>query len=129
MPRFVLKKLVRDKIVEYQQGRGQKPDFRTLSDDEYLVEISKKIAEEANELASASKDKLVEELADVQQAIDDLMEREGIDRSSVLAAQEAKNERNGAFKNGHYIDTLELDDDDEWVEYYRKEPGRFPEVD
>jgi predicted house-cleaning noncanonical NTP pyrophosphatase (MazG superfamily) len=128
MPRFILRKLVRDKIVDYQINRGQKPDYRILDAEEYVRELARKIAEEAQEIPSAPEGKYAEELADVQQAVDDLREKLGVSSEEVAQAQAAKNKKSGAFKKGLYVDTLEVPDGDEWVEYYRKEPDRFPEI-
>jgi hypothetical protein len=39
-----------------------------------------------------------------------------------------KNEERGGFTKAYYIGKLTLNADDPWVEYYRKEPKRFPEI-
>lgn len=128
MPVFKLQKLVRDKIVEDQIALGQKPDYRTLDPIEHKHELIRKIIEEIQELSDAASEDAAKEIADVQQALDDLIEVYGLSKADVGAAQQKKNDKSGAFKKGIYIDTLELAEDDPWTAYYRKEPERFPEI-
>ncbi len=129
MPRFSINKLVRDKIVQKQLASGNQPTFRLLGAEAHKLELIKKIAEESQELASASDADLVSELADVQQALDDLCALLGIDGVAVGEAQRRKNDISGSFSKGIFLDRLELDAEDEWVEYYRSDPKRFPELD
>jgi predicted house-cleaning noncanonical NTP pyrophosphatase (MazG superfamily) len=128
MAKFRLDKLVRDKIVEYQLSVGQKPTYSTLSHIEHIKALANKIAEEASELAKAPAEKLASEIADVEQALDDLKKISGIKPSVITAAKTEKRRKNGAFKKGLYIETLELDEDDPWTAYYRSEPDRFEEL-
>jgi predicted house-cleaning noncanonical NTP pyrophosphatase (MazG superfamily) len=128
MPKFRFAKLVRDDIVDQRLAAGSKPDYRILDKSEHVQELIKKIVEEAQEIPTAASGKLAEEIADVQQAVDDLREKLGVSSEEVAKAQQAKNEKAGAFKKGVYIESLEIDDDDEWVPYFRKNADRYPEV-
>lgn len=128
MPRFKFAKLVRDKIVDHQLASGAKPSFRKLSPDEHKQELINKIVEEAKEMAQARPEEIAAEIADVQQAIDDLKELHGLTDADIAKAQNEKNEKNGAFKKGIYIDYVEVDVDDQWVDYYRKNADRYPEI-
>jgi predicted house-cleaning noncanonical NTP pyrophosphatase (MazG superfamily) len=68
MPEY--NKLVRDKIPEIIKANGDTPITRILNDEEYLLELIKKISEEQKELASAATPILqMEELADLQELI------------------------------------------------------------
>lgn len=128
MAKFRLNKLVRDKIVEDQLARGQKPKYHTLSRDEHIKALALKIAEEATELAKVPKEKLAGEIADVEQALDDLKTLSGVVPEAIEKAKTEKAQKNGAFKKGIFIDTLELQEDDPWNDYYRAEPDRFAEI-
>ena len=55
-------KLVRDKIPQIIQADGKSPIIRTLSEEDYLQELDKKLNEEVAEYQA---DKSIEEMADV----------------------------------------------------------------
>lgn len=129
MPKFKVDKLVRDKIVDNQLASGATPQYRVLDDDEHKTALIHKVIEEAKELLEAAPADIVSELADVQQALDDLAEKHGLTHADVAQAAQAKNDKNGAFKKGHYIESVDLPEDDIWVEYYRRNAERYPEID
>jgi predicted house-cleaning noncanonical NTP pyrophosphatase (MazG superfamily) len=128
MAKFRLNKLVRDNIVDYQLARGQRPTYHVLNREEHLKALALKIAEEAAELAEAPKEKLASEIADVEQALDDLKTLSNIAPADIKKAKAEKAKKNGAFKKGLFIETLEVPENDSWNDYYRSEPDRFPEV-
>jgi predicted house-cleaning noncanonical NTP pyrophosphatase (MazG superfamily) len=129
MPKFKFSKLVRDRIVEHQIASGASPVYRQLSGEEYVKELIHKIVEETQEIAEAAPEEIASEIADVQQALDDLKERCGLTNSDIAKAQKIKNEKNGAFKKGLYVDYVESPEDNKWTEYYRKNADRYPEID
>ena len=128
MPKFRFNKLVRNKIIDHQIKAGGKPDYRTLSDQEHVTELIKKISEETAEIAEATPDQLASEIADVQQALDDLKKKLNVSDKQVRAAQTAKNDKNGSFDQGIYIESVDVNEDDPWVGYYRQNPARYPEI-
>ncbi len=129
MPKYKFGKLVRDKIVDHQLAAGAKPVYRTLDDTEHKSALVDKIIEEAREILQASEADVAAEIADVQQAIDDLREKLGLSSAKVTEMQAAKNEKNGAFKKGIYVEHVEVPPDDDWVAYYKKNADRYPEID
>ncbi len=98
MLKFRFGKLVRDKIVEHQLASGARPKYRQLNAEEHKQELVNKIVEEAQEIISAPKNEIAAEIADVQQALDDLKEKFGITDMNVTKAQQSKNDKNGSFK-------------------------------
>ncbi|HEX8763434.1 MAG TPA: nucleoside triphosphate pyrophosphohydrolase [Candidatus Saccharimonadales bacterium] len=128
MPRFKLSKLVRDKIVDHQIKSGAKPSFRKLDPLEHKQELINKIIEEAQEILHSDSGQVAAEIADVQQALDDLKELCGLTDDEIMAAQKEKNDKNGAFKQGYFIDHIEIDEKDKWTAYYRENADRYPEV-
>ena len=128
MPRFRFDKLVRDKIVEHQLKSGARPKYRRLDKNDHKEELIKKIIEEAREVLSASEKSLASEIADVQQAVDDLIEQFNLTEEDIKASKELKRQKNGAFKKGIYVDYVDLDEDDPFTDYYRNNPDRYPEV-
>ena len=118
----------RDKIVNHQINSGAKPHYRKLSDKEHKEELIEKIIEEVHEIIHAKPGERAGEIADVQQALDDLIEKYGLTKTDITKAQKAKLSKNGAFKKGLFIDYVELDENDKWVDYYQKNPDRYPEI-
>jgi len=127
MPKFKFSKLVRDKIVDHQIASGAQPTYRQLNDEEHKKELIKKIQEEALEIAEAPADEIAAEIADVQQALDDLKEKYGLSDQDITQAQAAKNTKNGAFKKGLYVESVEVAEDNAWTNYYRQNADRYPE--
>jgi predicted house-cleaning noncanonical NTP pyrophosphatase (MazG superfamily) len=128
MPKFKFNKLVRDKIIEHQLASGAVSAYRQLNPDEHRRELINKIIEEAQEILQAKPEEVAMEIADVQQALDDLKEKYGLTSGDIAAAQLAKNEKNGAFKKGIFVDYVEVDSDSEWANYYRDHADRYPEI-
>lgn len=63
-------KLVRDKIPEIIKSNGENPIYHTATDEEYAVELCKKLVEESTEFAEADTEcKQKEELADVVEVL------------------------------------------------------------
>ena len=128
MPTFKYAKLVRDKIVDHLIASGGTAVYRQLTRIEHRHELVHKIIEEAGEITTADPQDVAAEIADVQQALDDLMALYGLTRKDITKEQSAKNKKNGAFRKGLYVDQVTLRDDDEWVQYYRKHTDRYFEI-
>lgn len=128
MPIFKFSKLVRDKVVDQQIASGAKPNYRKLEPEDHKRELINKLIEEAREVEQSSPEEVINEIADVQQIIDDLRVLYNFTADDVAAAQKRKNEKNGAFAKGLYIESLEIDEADQWTSYYRKHPDRYPEI-
>ena len=129
MPKFKFAKLVRDKIVEHQLASGALPVYRQLPPDEHKRELINKIIEEAQEIILAKPEEIAMEIADVQQALDDLKQKYGLTSEDIAKAQIAKNEKNGAFTKGLFVDYVKVDSDSQWAAYYRDNAERYPEID
>lgn len=85
-------KLVRDKIPEILDEKGIPYEQRVASDEEYKVELIKKLNEEALEFGLAGDP---EELADVLEVIEAL--RQLPEYSDVGVVQDKKREERGGF--------------------------------
>ncbi|HSX06035.1 MAG TPA: nucleoside triphosphate pyrophosphohydrolase [Candidatus Saccharimonadales bacterium] len=128
MPKFKFAKLVRDKIVEHQLASGARPSFRQLNPDEHKRELVNKVIEEAKEITQASPQEVAAEIADVQQALDDLRKLYGLKRQEIAKEQANKSKKNGDFAMGLYVDYVEVDDDNSWIDYYHENADRYPEI-
>ena len=60
--------------MDKQIAAGAKPVYRQLSATEHKQELVHKIIEEAKEITQANPEEIAAEIADVQQALDDLRE-------------------------------------------------------
>lgn len=98
-------KLVRDRIPQIISGNGGVAHVRVIaSDDEFIVELSKKLIEEAREVQETPS---IEELADVKEVLDALVEATGYTQNDLEEAQTKKATSNGAFKKRLFlIDTI-----------------------
>ena len=91
-------KLVRDKIPELILARGEKPETRILSDEEYLKYLLKKVVEESVELYnSAETGNTKEELADVLELIEIILKFNGWNTEEILKIKADKRKKNGGF--------------------------------
>ena len=93
-------KLVRDNIPEIILNNGEIPKVRTLSDDEFLKELEKKLVEEVNEYI-LSKDET--ELADIAEVLFAICKAKGISEDRLLELRENKNAKNGAFNRKIFL--------------------------
>ena len=100
MRRFKFEKLVRDKIVDQIISTGDKPNWKVLSDSEYIQKLKDKIVEESQEIPrTTDQEEIVKELADIQEIIDNLLETLNISKEKFAEIQKAKNDKSGSFKN------------------------------
>lgn len=128
MPKFELNKLVRDKLRTEYELSGQKVVYKVLSKKEHKLAIIQKIVEEAKEInVDDDADEIASEIADIQQAIDDLTVLCGVKGQQVELKKQSKLDKKGGFSAGTFVQTIELKDDDKWAEYYRQRPDIFPE--
>ena len=125
---FKLNKLVRDNIVKYHLEIGGEGSVKhkTLSSDKLTKALLTKLREEANELKTSSLS--VGEIADLQELVDALAAHLGVDKKDLAKRQAKKRKHNGAFKKGHFIDTVTLPASNKWAKYYAADPKRFPEI-
>ena len=92
-------KLVRDKIPEIIKNAGKNPIIEILSDENYLVELDKKLNEEVAEYQA---DKSIEEMADVLEVLFAICEARGSSVDELMQVREAKCEERGGFKDKIY---------------------------
>ena len=130
MRRFKFSKLVRDKIVENIISVGNKPNWRVLSDTEFIRELKNKIVEESAEVPRNNDPKaVVEELADLQELIDSLLLAFGVSKKEFSKIRRNKNKERGAFKKRLYIEDVETTNKvTKWVKYYLDNPDKYPEI-
>ena len=100
----IFNKLVRDNIPNIIEKNGEKAFTRILSDEEYKIELEKKLNEEYTEvLLSSGKDR-IEELSDMLEIIKCLAELENSTLDEVIETAREKSLKRGSFKNKIYLE-------------------------
>jgi predicted house-cleaning noncanonical NTP pyrophosphatase (MazG superfamily) len=90
-------KLVRDLIPEIIRQAGRQCDSIILSESEYRQALRDKLLEEAQEAATANREDLIEELADLLDVIDALIESHHISQESIVLTRDQKRAEKGGF--------------------------------
>lgn len=103
----VYNKLVRDNIPDIIKANGENPITRILPDEEYKVELEKKLLEEYHEVLEATEEHRLEELADMLEIIKFLAKLENATLEDVIAIGNAKNMKNGSFEDKIYLEKVE----------------------
>ncbi|MBC7459662.1 hypothetical protein H7200_03055 [Candidatus Saccharibacteria bacterium] len=104
--------------------------YQTLDPLAFKKALVAKIFEEAAEIPilDTKNDEVLSEIADVQAVIDSLTTAYGYTKEEVAAAQQHKANKNGTFEKRAYIEYVELKDDSEWIDYFRKSPEKYEEI-
>jgi len=104
---MIYNKAIRGKIPEIIQKDGYSCNVKTLSDEEYLIEIEKKLSEEVTEYQN---DKNPEELADILEVIYRIAKLRGISQEELENIRIKKFEERGGFEENLFlIDTTKSD--------------------
>lgn len=101
----IYNKLVRDRIPKIIENDGEIPITKILSDDEYKIELYKKLKEECNEVLEAKTSKeTIGELADVLEIIKSISELNGVDLESVIETTNRKRLKRGGFERKIFLE-------------------------
>ena len=102
----IYNKLVRDKIPEIIKLNGEEPITRVLTDDEYKIELEKKLNEEYQEVLNATGKDRIEELADMLEIIKYLAKLENATLEEVNAIAEEKGSKRGTFEKKIFLEKV-----------------------
>lgn len=106
----IYNKLVRDNIPEKIKGNGEMPIIRTLSFDEYKIELEKKLYEEYLEVIDAKGEDRLEELADMLEVIKALAITDGYSFEDIINSAKEKAHKRGAFKEKIFLEKVVVND-------------------
>lgn len=130
MVKFICNKLSRDKTLLDMKNAGIRTTHTILENEDLHAALHKKLIEECNEVILATdRTALINELADVLEVIDGICNAYGIAHKEIVTAQKATRAQRGGFKKGIFVQTIEMDEDNQWVKHFRKSPGKYPEID
>ena len=96
-------KLVRDNIPNIIREKGDEPITTILTDDEYIIELERKLLEECNEVIESSGASRINELADVLEVLIAIAEFQGNNFDDILSARNEKKLERGAFNKKIYL--------------------------
>ena len=102
----VYNKLVRDRIPEIIENNGETPVTRILSNEEYKLELEKKLYEEYNEVLESNGKDRIEELADMLEIIIALSKLENSNLDEVIEVSKQKVKKRGAFDKKIYLEKV-----------------------
>ncbi len=130
MKKFKFNKLVRDKVIENMlDNNDQAPDWYELDDQAFVTELKKKLLEETNEFINESDDgQIIEELADIQEIINNLLKAYKLSKEDLEKARIEKLRKNGGFNKKVFIKTIEISENSKWIDYYKEQRDKYPEI-
>lgn len=102
----IYNKLVRDKIPNIIEEKGETPVIKTLDAIEYKKELEKKLYEEYKEVIEANGEEYIEELADMLEVIRALAKLENKSLDDVILIADKKNEKRGAFDKKIFLEKV-----------------------
>ena len=97
----VYNKLVRDNIPKIMIQNGAIPVTRILTDEEYLIELNKKLLEEVNECLESEN---IEEIADIEEVLLAILNVKGITRDNLEEIRKTKTLKRGAFNKKIFLE-------------------------
>ncbi len=99
----VYNKLVRDKIPETITKDNKKAVTKILNDEDYLIELNRKIQEEVKEYLESNS---IEELADIVEVIYGILEVKNISIEEFENVRKSKIQKRGAFKEKIFLEKV-----------------------
>ena len=103
MPTITHNKLVRDKIPDIIKFSGKQAVTHVLTDEEYLVELDRKLSEECAEYQA---DKSLEEMADVLEVLYTIAAACGYSVEELERVRAEKAEKRGGFADKIFLEEV-----------------------
>lgn len=105
MKRVYYNKLIRDRVKEKIERKGEACEIRPVSDDaEFQQELFKKVAEEAAALSrSRTREEFLEEYADLMVVLDSLTKQMEYSEADIKLALVENLERKGKYDLRHFL--------------------------
>jgi predicted house-cleaning noncanonical NTP pyrophosphatase (MazG superfamily) len=129
MKKFYQNKLWRDKLIATREAKGAVVHTVPLAHHEFGEELGMKLLEEANEVyAAPTHHEMVDEIADVLEAIDCLLAFHGISQEEILKHKQAKFLEFGSYTDRRLVDYVEYPAGSDEEKHCLEHPDRYPEL-
>lgn len=102
----VYNKLVRDRIPEIIEEKNETPVTRVLNEDEYKLELERKLYEEYNEVIESSGEDRLFELADMIEVIRSLASVSGKTLEDIIELANGKRNKRGGFEKKIFLEKV-----------------------
>lgn len=103
--KIIHNKLVRDSIPEIIKSNGKSPKIKTLTKDDFIIELKNKLIEESNELKSAKSNiEVINEIVDILEIVDSIVLFYKIDRKEINLQKILKKKKRGGFAKKIYLE-------------------------
>lgn len=102
----IYNKLVRDKIPDKIKSNREIPITRILSNEEFKIELDKKLLEECYEVINATGEELLEELGDLLEVMKHKAKLENATLDDIIKISEKKNEKRGSFEQKIFLEKV-----------------------
>ena len=129
MRKFATNILIRNNRLPIIENNGLIVNYEILSDSDYLIELKKKLLEEAQEVFEAENiQDLKSEIIDAMEVLEHLMELYSIDEIELKQIKKDKQIKIGKFDKKIKTHSVEMADDHEELSYYLSKPNKYPEI-
>jgi predicted house-cleaning noncanonical NTP pyrophosphatase (MazG superfamily) len=129
MVKFLCNKLCRDKTAERLSSQNVRVTSKFLTGSALQQALKQKLIEETQEFCDArDNQEMIAELADVLEVIDALRVAFKIDLNEPKKIKAERYAARGGFEQGLYVGTVEMEESNPRVEYFRQSPTKYPEI-
>lgn len=129
MKKFKCNKLVRDEIPRIFKECSIECSPITLDNESYVIELKRKVVEEAKEVLDAkTTEELIEEIGDLQEVIQSLINALNLDNEKIKQVREEKKRAKGGFSDRLYIDTFSIPLESEHIQHFLEKADKYPQV-
>lgn len=125
--RFKVGKLIRDKIISMSLTDGIENSYYKMDDQEFSIELNKKLLEEASEVINAkNKLELTEELADLLEVMLTIAKFNDIKFDDIEEVRKIKLAEKGGFKGKIFVDSVSMSGSNPKLSYYLAMTDKYP---
>lgn len=102
-------KLVRDNIPEIMKADNSEPTIRILDDEEFIIELFKKLQEESEELIQVKGDKLEmqKEIGDIYEVIDAIINYYNLNIKEINKLKQERKIKRGGFSKKIFLQSAD----------------------
>lgn len=127
--RFKMDKLARDKSEAWLNAKGVFGSYRVMDTKEYIQRLKYKLLEEVEEIIEAKTDEeFVSECADLLEVVHAFANAKGLSYEQIERKRIHVKEDRGGFDERIYQEYVEVDADNERIEYFRSNPDKYHEI-